>query len=289
MVSMLKKIFGGIFALLVVLVVIVACFGEEESGGKADNDKSSKSSSKGNALINEYIDFINTSPRARDYFDFSSKTFYPSLYVLRDCEAGDKKACRIKELWNEIATKCKEGDTKICIEAANRLEVKRFYEIACKFNDGEGCYQYGDSLGYEGVKDLDKKTCDELNYGKACYRLVERGNYLKFEFFEKLYKEYEGSEKYETRSGYEYNEDNEEYKDRWKKEADKEYVRLLTKACDLGAGEGCNKLGESYEKEDRDTIKRNYATAKSWYDRACKVGYKVGCKNAEKIAKERGL
>lgn len=37
MVSMLKKIFGGIFAFLVVLVLIVACFGEE--GGDASKDE----------------------------------------------------------------------------------------------------------------------------------------------------------------------------------------------------------------------------------------------------------
>ena len=37
MVSMLKKIFGGIFALLVVLVLIGACFGEE--GGDESKDE----------------------------------------------------------------------------------------------------------------------------------------------------------------------------------------------------------------------------------------------------------
>lgn len=236
MFSKVKKVFGGIVAIFVVLFVIDACFGESDEG--------SETSGEGGPLIRECSNLeqclaFNSSRGTGNHYNIAER-------IERNCKAGDKIACRAIELTNEIETKCKEGDTQLCVQASKYLEWERLGIIACERNNKQGCYE---ARRYE-------RGC-ELNHADSCFKAAEE--------------------------------------ERGISEKRKKIPQLYSKACDLKSAAACNNLGIVYEtgkKWDRTYVGSefiNYPAAKSSYDKACKLGSEVGCENAKRIAKERGL
>jgi len=53
----------------------------------------------------------------------------------------------------------------------------------------------------------------------------------------------------------------------------------LEKACALGDGEACNTMGAYYDVGAFGILPENKTQAKAYFYKACKLGYKIGCKN----------
>ena len=276
MVSMLKKIFGGIFAFLVVLVVIVACFGEEESGKVASSEKelsakkdkintyestNQQSSDKANsirALIEEYksISVLDTDSSALEPNDDSrgydtnveQRAKDEEKRIRELCKVGDKTACRKIELWDEIHRKVKEGgDAEFYLELYNGLDWVWVLKKACELNHIPTCYKLAGEMEDMAARQAEyKRLCDEFDYVEAC-------------------------------STFSLNAHN-----------DEQELQYALKACNLGRNIACNSLGYKYERGSGG-VAINFATAKSFYEKACELGYNKGCENAERITKERGL
>lgn len=276
MVSMLKKIFGGIFAFLVVLVVIVACFGEEESGKVASSEKelsakkdkintyestNQQSSDKANsirALIEEYksISVLDTDSSALEPNDDSrgydtnveQRAKDEEKRIRELCKVGDKNACRKIELWDEIHRKVKEGgDAEFYLELYNGLDWVWVLKKACELNHIPTCYKLAGEMEDMAARQAEyKRLCDEFDYVEAC-------------------------------STFSLNAHN-----------DEQELQYALKACNLGRNIACNSLGYKYERGSGG-VAINFATAKSFYEKACELGYNKGCENAERITKERGL
>lgn len=281
MVSMLKKIFGGIFALLVVLVLIVACFGEEESGKVASSEKelsakkdkintyestNQQSSDKANsirALIEEYksISVFDTDSRGLDpnyggfYYnnfggdaEMNQKAKDDEKRIRELCKVGDKNACRKIELWDEIHRKVKEGgDAEFYLELYNGLDWVWVLKKACELNHIPTCYKLAGEMKDRAAELAEyKRLCDEFDYVEACSRFSLNAH------------------------------------------NDEQELQYSLKTCNLGHDIACNELGSQYERGSGG-VAINFATAKSFYEKACELGYNKGCENAERITKERGL
>lgn len=276
MVSMLKKIFGGIFAFLVVLMLIVACFGEEESSKVASSEKelsakkdkintyestNQQSSDKANsirALIEEYksISVLDTDSSALEPNDDSrgydtnveQRAKDEEKRIRELCKVGDKNACRKIKLWDEIHRKVKEGgDAEFYLELYNGLDWVWVLKKACELNHIPTCYKLAGEMEDMAARQAEyKRLCDEFDYVEAC-------------------------------STFSLNAHN-----------DEQELQYTLKACNLGRNIDCNSLGYIYEKGSGG-VAINFATAKSFYEKACELGYNKGCENAERITKERGL
>ncbi len=273
---MLKKIFGGIFAFLVVLVVIVACFGEEESGKVASSEKelsakkdkintyestNQQSSDKANsirALIEEYksISVLDTDSSALEPND-DSRGYDTNV----EQRAKDEEK-RIREL-------CKVGDKNAC------RKIELWDEIHRKVKEGGDAEFYLELYnGLDWVWVL-KKAC-ELNHIPTCYKLAGEMEDMaaRQAEYKRLCDEFDYVEACSTFSLNAHNDEQE--------------LQYALKACNLGRNIACNSLGYKYERGSGG-VAINFATAKSFYEKACELGYNKGCENAERITKERGL
>ena len=164
MVSKLKKVFGGIFAVLMVLALIGACFGEDETaGGEATKSAASNIESR---YESQRSDFIHSS------------------YAPSECAAGNNLACKKIEFLNKLVEKCKANDGKACaelalIESKKQARIDRgpgedfewfFAKKACELDDADGC-----SIGlriagknFNAIKYFGEKSC--VKFAKLCIK-----------------------------------------------------------------------------------------------------------------------
>ena len=269
MVSKLKKVFGGIFAVLVVLALIGACFGEDETaGGVAAESAASSLESKYESQRNDFIH------KSRD-----------KSALTRECGAGDNFACNKLKLVEKLIVKCKANDDgSACAELAlmesksqvrftdgnnpdgfQMIDRSSFAKKACELDNVDGC-----SIGlqmskdsFEGVKYFGEKACVKFGNVNDCLNAAEKAGKI-------------GSSGHTAVAA----------------------TNFLVKACELKSNEGCFTLGMLYEGKkpsywsSYNHFSANYKTAKDYYDKACKLGGELGekgCESAARLKKERGL
>ena len=254
MVSKLKKVFGGIFAVLVVLALIGACFGEDETaGGVAAESAASSLESKYESQRNDFIH------KSRD-----------KSALTRECGAGDNFACNKLKLVEKLIVKCDANDGSACAELALMAskrqidkDAKLYAKKACELDNADGC-----SIGiqvFEGsdsstLRSFGEKACIKFGNVRDCLKTGEKvggiGNtgVAASKFFVKAC---------ELKS---------------------------SKGC-FTLGMLYEGKKPSYW-SSYNHFSANYKTAKDYYDKTCKLGGELGekgCESAARLKKERGL
>ncbi len=266
MVSKLKKIFGGVFAVFVVLALIGACFGEDETaGGEATKSAANNIESR---YESQKSDFIHKSSRKSD--------------LTWDCKAGDNLACKKLEFVNKLIEKCNANDSKACAELALMVDKKQVWLV--DVNNARNNFYMGskDSGPYTPAR----RAC-ELDNVDGCRLALKQGDNPKHFGEKPCFKFGNASDCLEAaKKASKYND--------WGVIGSA--ITFLNKACELKSSEGCFTLGMLREGKrpssdwgNYDHFGINYNTAKEYYDKACKLGNNNGCESAKRVKKERGL
>ena len=274
MVSKVKKIVGGVIIVFVVLALIGACFGEDD----------------------EMANF-QTEYEKRNFTSISNH-----LALKKACESGDKRACEKLDFVNNLFDKCfVSNESKACMQLVTMADKKQISETDWLLSDDfKPMYDlngrkhkfgsYEDSFRMDYAFRIDSSTkyliaillmkgCD-LNNADACYRGVKHSR-TTVQLDHRLFTLVGCVELKDANTCF--------------------AADLCVNACELGEAAGCNNAGVAYEYpkdkvveldsegNSNKILKRDFVTAKKYYDKACKMGSEKGCENAKRIAKERGL